>query len=256
MKKLNKLFAILIAVLGVGSLSAQTDVTSTYLTNANFSSTGGWTQYVSSGYRDFGNGKIGGKLANYTASTTDDSHSSSEYFFGFQCRWEGSYASYNQETSESLPAGVYTLSYDVENVNGGTSAVNYNNLFYVKVGSKTYTDTSVEWMKGKSSWTSHSITFVITEATKATVSLGYGTGSNNLGTANTPVLYVSHLKLAYRELDDISAENPADFTSYIVNNSFEKGNLDGWTVGSYSSDTGVKPNSNGTYTTSGVDGNY
>lgn len=256
MKKLNKLFAILIAVLGVQTLSAQTDVTSTYLTNANFSSTSGWTQYISGSYRDIGSGNIGGKLASYAASSTDATHLSSEYFFGFQCRWNGNYSSYNQVTSQALPSGVYTLSYDVENVNGSTSAVNYNNLFYVKVGDKTFTDTSVEWMKGKSSWTSHSITFVITEAAKATVSLGYGTGSNNLPSGNTPVLYVSHLKLTHRNIDDISAEKPADLTSYIVNNSFENGNLDGWTVGGYSSDTGVKPNSNGTYTTSGVDGNY
>ena len=255
MKKLNKLFAILIAVLGVQTLSAQTDVTSTYLTNADFSSTTGWTAYVSNQYKDYGNGKIGGKLSNYAASTTDATHLNSEYFFGFQCRWSGNYASYNQETSE-LPAGVYTLSFDVENVNGSTSAVNYNNLFYVKVGDKTFTDTSVEWMKGKSSWTSHSITFVITEATKATISLGYGTGSNNLISGSTPVLYVSHLKLIHRNIDDISVENLADFTSYIVNNSFETGDMTGWSVPKNSSDTGVKPNSNNTYKTTGVDGNY
>ncbi|MBE6291229.1 MAG: hypothetical protein E7091_02280 [Bacteroidales bacterium] len=255
MKKYNKLFAILFAVLGVTTLKAQTDVTSTYLTNADFSSKDGWTQYISGNYRDIGSGNIGGKLASYAASSTDATHLNSEYFFGFQCRWSGNYSSYNQETSQALPSGVYTLSYDVENVNGSTSAVNYNNLFYVKVGDKTFTDTSVEWMKGKSSWTSHSITFVITEATKATVSLGYGTGSNNLVSGNTPVLYVSHLKLIHRELDDISAENPADLTSYIVNNSFETGNLNGWTYKG-SSDTGVKPNSNNTYKTTGVDGNY
>ncbi len=46
-----------------------------------------------------------------------------------------------------------------------------------------------------------------------------------------------------------------DVTKFIVNNSFETGDLTGWTVGS-SSDTGVKPNSNGTYTTEGCDGDY
>ncbi len=50
--------------------------------------------------------------------------------------------------------------------------------------------------------------------------------------------------------------NPGDdVTKFIVNNSFETGDLTGWTVGS-SSDTGVKPNSNGTYTTEGCDGDY
>ena len=134
MNKLNKLFAILFAVLGVTTLKAQTDVTSQYLKNANFSSTDGWTQHVSGGYyKDIGSGNIGGKLASFAASSTDATHLNSEYFFGFQCRWNGNYSSYNQETSQALPSGVYTLSYDVENVNGSTSAVNYNNLFYVKV---------------------------------------------------------------------------------------------------------------------------
>lgn len=254
MKKLNKFCAILCAVLGVQALSAQTDVTSQYLTNADFSSTNGWTAYVSSQYKDYGNGQIGGKLANYAASTVDATHLNSEYFFGFQCRWSGNYSSYNQETS--LPAGVYTLSYDVQNVNSSTTSATYNNLFYVKVGDKTYTDASTEWMKGKSSWTSHSISFVLMQESNATISLGYGTGSNNLGSGNCPVLYVSHLKLSRSAFDEVTAENPVDLTSAIVNPSFETNNLNGWTVGGYSSDTGVKPNSNGTYTTSGVDGSY
>lgn len=216
MKKLNKLFAILFAVLGVQTLSAQTDVTSTYLTNADFSSTDGWTAYVSGNYRDYGNLQIGGKLASYTASTSDETHLNTEYCLGFQCRWNGNYSSYNQETAE-LPAGVYTLSYDVENVNGGTTSATYNNLFYVKVGDKTLTDTSVEWMNGRSGWTSHSISFVITAATKVTVSLGYGTGSNNLASGNTPVLYVSHLKLTHKPFADVTEENPADLTSMVSN---------------------------------------
>ena len=46
-----------------------------------------------------------------------------------------------------------------------------------------------------------------------------------------------------------------DMTKYITNPSFETGDLTGWTVGN-SADTGVKPNSNGTYTTEGCDGDY
>ena len=49
--------------------------------------------------------------------------------------------------------------------------------------------------------------------------------------------------------------NSYDMTFLIKNPSFETGDLTGWTV-TASSDTGVKPNSNGTYTTTGVDGNY
>lgn len=218
MNKLNRLFAMLIAVLGVGTLSAQTDVTSTYLTNADFSSTDGWTENKSAEYRDCGSGNIGSSLGSYTASTTDDTHLSSERFFGFQCRWNGNFASYNQETTQELPAGVYSLNYDVENVNESTTAAAYNNLFYVKVGDKNFTDNSVEWMEGKSSWTPHSITFVVTEASKATVSLGYGTGTNNFATANTPVLYVSHLKLTYIPFTDVTEQSPVDLTSMASGN--------------------------------------
>ena len=49
--------------------------------------------------------------------------------------------------------------------------------------------------------------------------------------------------------------NSFDMTFKITNPSFETGNATGWKVIN-SSDTGVKPNSNATYTTSGVDGNY
>lgn len=42
MKKLNKLFAILIAVLGVTTLKAQTDVTSTYVKNPTFTNKDNW----------------------------------------------------------------------------------------------------------------------------------------------------------------------------------------------------------------------
>lgn len=50
-------------------------------------------------------------------------------------------------------------------------------------------------------------------------------------------------------------EPGTDMTEFIVNNSFETGDLTGWNVGS-SSDTGVKPNSDGTYATEGCDGDY
>ncbi len=58
MKKLNKLFAILFAVLGVQTLSAQTDVTSTYLTNADLSSLDGWTRTEYTDYKTDGDANV------------------------------------------------------------------------------------------------------------------------------------------------------------------------------------------------------
>ena len=186
--------ALAIASLCTAGAWAQTDVTSTYITNADFSSTTGWTQEHSNSYWTLGNGIIGTyAVANSKTSTTDATHLSSEYCLGIQCRWSGNYANFSQ-TISSLPAGAYTLTFDVQNKNNSTSAT-YNNLFKVTVGGNTYTDSSTEWMSGSSNWTTHTIEFTLTEAASATISLGYGTGSNNLESSKTPHLYVSHLKL-------------------------------------------------------------
>lgn len=202
-KKLLFAAAMLLAAVGV---NAQTDVTSTYLTNADFSSTEGWTADVSVQYKDYGNGLIGtyGVRTNekQAVSTVDDTHLASEYCFGVECRWSTSYAAFTQVTKTPLIPGAYTLTYDVENTNSNTTSASYENRFTVKVGETTYTDSSTEWMRGKSSWTTHTISFTVEEETSATISLGYGTGSNNFGSSNTPTLHISHLKLTYQSLLD------------------------------------------------------
>ena len=63
---------------------------------------------------------------------------------------------------------------------------------------------------------------------------------------------VAHLKAEILK-DAIATGN---FTKVITNNSFETGDLTGWTIGNYSDDTGVKSNSIDTYETNGVDGSY
>lgn len=200
MRKLKLLLAAC-ALTGASAVCAQTDVTSTYLKNADFSTTEGWTENVSAEYRDFGNGLIGTYNVRFSPATVDETHLATEYCFGLECRWSTNFASYTQTTSE-LPEGLYTLTFDVENVNGSTTSVNYDNLFYVQVGDNKTVDSSSEWMKGKSAWTTHSISFTVNEASTATISLGYGTGSNNIGSNNTPAIYVSHLKLTYQSLLD------------------------------------------------------
>ena len=54
MKKQKKLFAIFIATLSMGSLSAQTDVTNRYLKNAGLSSLDGWTRTEYTDYKTNG----------------------------------------------------------------------------------------------------------------------------------------------------------------------------------------------------------
>ena len=194
MKRFLLTMAVLIAT--VLTAWAQDDVTSTYITNADFSSTEGWTQVVSTNFRDIGSGKIGTYNVRFSPATVDDTHLASEFCFGFECRWQTNFSSFTQTTKE-LPVGVYYLSFDVENVNGNTKTANYENRFFVQLGENKITDTSTEWMKGKSAWTEHTIQFEVTESAPATISLGYGTGSNNIAADNTPAIYVSHLKLTY-----------------------------------------------------------
>ena len=207
MKQLKLFLTLLALTMGWSNVGAQTDVTSTYITNADFASTDGWTQVHSDQYWSLGNGLIGTyAVANNKASTADDTHLATEYCLGIQCRWSTNFAAFTQ-TTPTLPVGQYTLTFDVENANTATTSATYENRFMVTVGETTYADENSEWMRGSSSWTTHTITFNVTEESEATISLGYGTGSNNYGTANTPHLYVSHLKLTY--FDTEAAEKAA-----------------------------------------------
>lgn len=206
MKHFKHLLTLLALTMGWGNLWAQTDVTTTYITNADFSSTDGWTVKKSTEFSDIGNGLIGDYTVRFSPATADETHLATEYCFGFECRWSGNFASYSQ-IIENLPAGYYELSYDVENVNEATTSAYYDNRFYVQTNYKTYLDTQTEWMNGKSNWTTHTISFMVNEPTLVIINFGYGTASNNLHANNTPALYVSHLKLTFSDTQLATAKN-------------------------------------------------
>jgi len=191
-----------------------------YFVNTDLASTEGWTAVTSESFKDFGTGKIGEYKvrSEFSAATVDEYHPATAYAFGFEARWSSSFASYTQESKVALPAGTYTLNFDVENVNGSTTKAAYENRFTVKVGDKVYTDESTEWMNGKSNWTNHSITFDVTEDAKATLSFGYGTGSNNFHLNNTPALYVSNLNMTFISLLDgaiMDLRAEIDYAEYL-----------------------------------------
>lgn len=87
----------------------------------------------------------------------------------------------------------------------------------------------------------------------------------NATSAKEEATSVEELNEVYNELESARQEfvlaavpttgNSYDMTFLIENPSFETNDLTGWTVAA-SSDTGVRLNSNGTYTTTGTDGNY
>jgi hypothetical protein len=171
----------------------------TAIVNADFNPEAdplGWDKVTSAQYYDLGMGLIGTYQVRgeHPAATVDETHLATEFAAGLECRWQTNYAAFTQTTAE-LPAGAYKLTFDVENTNATTTKANYENRFNVTVGETTYADESTEWMNGKSAWTTHTIAFTLTEASPITISLGYGTGSNNFGVGNTPALFVSHLNL-------------------------------------------------------------
>ena len=177
-----------------------------YFVNTDFASTEGWTAVTSAQYADLGNGKIGEYNVRFSPATVDEAHPATAYCFGFECRWSTNYSSYTQESKVALPAGTYTLTFDVENVNGSTTKASYENRFTVTVGENVFTDQATEWMNGKSSWTKHTLVFDVVEDAKATLSFGYGTGSNNIGANNTPAIYVSNLDMTFKSLADAALE--------------------------------------------------
>lgn len=69
---------------------------------------------------------------------------------------------------------------------------------------------------------------------------------------------VSDVYAAYQTLEiaSITPEVNADFTSALINPSFELGNMDGWNCLKTGNDTGVHHADNATYSYSGTDGNY
>ena len=58
------------------------------------------------------------------------------------------------------------------------------------------------------------------------------------------------------DIEEASDLNRKDITNVITNNSFETGDLTGWTVANGTADTGSRENSNGTYTVNNADGSY
>ena len=182
-----------------------------YFVNAEMNSAEGWTAVTSDGFKDLGAGLIGTYQVRFSPATVDETHLATEYTFGFEARWAGNFASYTQESKVALPAGVYTLTYDVQNVNGDTKNDTYDSRFFVTVGETKFTDEAKEWMAGATSWTGHSLRFAVNEDAKATISMGYGTGELNYSAEITPAIYVSHLALSFKSfaeaaIDDLNAE--------------------------------------------------
>ena len=222
-KKLLFAAAMLLAAVGV---NAQTDVTSTYLTNADFSqgtpvtvgvctyakdkATNGteyanlvpvdnWTAVESA------DGKAGGLFAigggawlggkGFTAPATDSDGNTGVNVLGIVTCW-GATVKYTQNLKQALPAGTYTLVIGAYNSGSGQNNIKSNLIGFVEAGGTTHYATTSKY--NSNTWKYEFITFTLSAETEGYISLGY-TGEG--GSAGLPHLFLSGLTLFEGEVD-------------------------------------------------------
>lgn len=229
MRKLKLLLAAC-ALTGASAVCAQTDVTSTYLTNADFSQgtaettdiygyghdgspwglqeVEGWTITVVNGDDDVKDGVshlnsgMGGAVFSYgsenklrgnqkSAPTTAPDGSSGNCL-GFFAVWGlGGY--YYQNVT--LEAGKYTLTIPIYNQSGTQGNTSYCGFFADGEGGASYT-VAVNPTVG--SWANQTVTFTLAEQTTGQIRLGYvSTGG---GSSANPMIFIDGVKIEYTDL--------------------------------------------------------
>ena len=227
MRKLKLFMTALALTGGVNAALAQTDVTSTYLTNADFSQgtpvTVGVCTYTSdksTNGTDYANlvavdgwtavnsadGKAGGLFAigggawlggkGYTAPATDSDGNVDVNVLGIVTCWSAS-VQYTQDLKAALPAGTYTLVLAAYNSGAGQNDIASNLIGFIpSSGNATYATTK---KYTSNTWKYEFITFTLETETTGKISLGYT--STNTGSGNMPHLFLSGLQLFEGEVD-------------------------------------------------------
>lgn len=181
MKKIyNKLCAIAFALLGATSLSAQTDVTSTYLTNAGFETDGhqtgtkvptGWNVGTTSGgytsYRPISDTATPNGSYQIGNGVTTGASEGTCYLY-MRTNWGASVCEITQTTS-TLPKGKYILTADVALPQ--TQVSRLRTLTIKTTGNTSGTTNSVVCQYNPSIWTTVSVPFEVTSEETVTISL-------------------------------------------------------------------------------------
>ena len=209
--KRKLLFALALLVSGVCNLWAQTDVTSTYITNAGFDactaessdvaaktirnySSNGWTNantgsFTTIAVTAYGGGKkVGGST---TPSTKKDGTTVSGNTLGIIAGWADEVKIQSGEIT--LLAGVYTLTVDHYLTSSTNNYGNSSSRFGFVTSSTSYLVSSTTFTA--STWTTETVTFTLTESTTGKIQLGLK-GNNNAG-SGAPAVFYDDVKLTY-----------------------------------------------------------
>ena len=255
-----KLLLASIAILTGGGIdaNAQTDVTSQYLTNADFSQDSPVTRNVCGYKNDISknenkldgmdalywaqdvtgwtvasskeNGKAGAVFAygskpqlrgdKKAAPATNPSGEASGNALGFFAVWGGT-IQYTQDAAKALPAGHYELTYTYYN-QSSTNAVD-NLIGFKATDGTTHYGTTTSFTAG--AWTTETISFDLFAETSGTFSIGYKSKGGESG-AN-PMLFIDNLTLTYKGVDEYSYASQS--SDLLVNGKFDTANS-GWTL--------------------------
>lgn len=246
-----KLFLALFALVGVNlTASAQTDVTTTYITNPSFetdeaasdlrsaqNNLTGWTLSSSSGTSNtqWGTANASTTIQGYATSFAPSE--GSNYFY-LRCNWQsGTTLSLAQTTSE-LSTGVYLISFDAVTYSSNGTQPTYT----FKVNDGTNDLVSGTMTANKTSWSNYSYSFTLTSASAVTLTAAMKPGAAAGGKHDW--MLIDNVKLQYFEneealnnyyndnlreqngLTDASATNGL-LTSFVVNGTFDS-NVNGW----------------------------
>lgn len=219
MKKIKLLLATVALMLG-GSVWAQTDVTSTYLSNAGFDactaetsdvaaktikdySSNGWTnantgEYTTIAVTAYGGGK---KLATSTTpSTKKDGKTVSGNTLGIIAGWAD--AVKIQSGDITLPAGAYTITIDHYLSSSTSNYTSSSSQFGFVTAGKSYLVSSTAFTA--STWTTETVTFTLTESTTGKIQIGL-TGANKSGSA-TPAVFYDDVTITWTDPDLAAAQ--------------------------------------------------
>ncbi|MBN2766647.1 MAG: T9SS type A sorting domain-containing protein [Paludibacteraceae bacterium] len=204
---MKKTYLLIMAFLAIfGGLWAQTtDVTATYLTNADFETTPtgvtvdntiydvpGWGETPAAGVLNYSKlGTLAYEEVNTVLGTVPANGSSvtdaNTSLLGLKVHWGPATLSLSQ-TIVNLPAGKYTLTWDSYLAQVVTSQSSMCGYIIDEVATYDPLPTTVD------TWKNHSLTFTLLTAKDVTISLGYNKTAN-VGSTSSPIFFADNVKL-------------------------------------------------------------
>jgi hypothetical protein len=210
--KLKQFLTLATLVIGGGSLWAQTDVTSTYITNADFEGTysvfvnpssdraiyqpNGWTVTRTGSDKNDMTILKSSDLAsnNFSAFTVNDATTRGEQTYWTRLRW-GNNTGLKLSQTKTLPAGNYKLTAFVLNYNQDVS----NNKAEIFAGSNSVTASNSNTKGDGAGWKTLTVNFTLNESTEIEMGVKLTHATENSNNKGEQIVGVDNFKLVYTD---------------------------------------------------------